>query len=727
MVDLHVYLAPHQIWRPQYNNIDNDDITQSLSLGFIRIQPEARVYQLREELEIQLNSADLPQEYVFLKSVGRCLTKVKQHQEYQLKAKHFLPQLNSAKKYGNELYIMEASHRGGDSSASNSVPVSSENGRVSGGMYNEQNSFKRPKNGVPDYQLPALPKKLSPVGRPHQKLKHVAPNLFNTNSHSPSNSSPHSKSHSKSSSNSNSGDGGGGGGGGGGGHGHSYPHLPLLYPANADGGDDYDDDDYDYAAPRPQRRLRASHSPVPRRTLAAVSRHRPSPFRHSNHDNDDSNNGGDGGAASRMKDATKLEQQQQSYSSRRPKVPQRGAGDDVTAATTNNNNSNSNTKGGESGSSSSRRRRRRQAEEDEDEEKEEGEEGEEEKEREANSNNRGRRGSGGGGGEARGAGLVDEEERRALEVLEREREEQARWEELNTEEQNMEVGLRAGLEVKERERVVVVDEEEEEGEKEGRKRKGKVRGGEEEIERVGGAVARVSPRRDVHPATTTTTTTTTTTPRLDPSNPGNYCKKGPYVSEKLSEILESIREQRKSKERQREELVKRAKFLQTRLQHQRGHARDQWKKRYYEEKKKTGPQEEQCNKLRHELDVIHRKYMTSLEPAQEKPARIMAKKPSERNNVFIQATRLRHDTDDLQRRVDHAKMKLTAELKLRNQTEMEVRALKGELIQQKINLNLIRKQQHYTTATTTTTTGLYHTGAQDTVAALKQPLLQTAK
>lgn len=57
-------------------------------------------------------------------------------------------------------------------------------------------------------------------------------------------------------------------------------------------------------------------------------------------------------------------------------------------------------------------------------------------------------------------------------------------------------------------------------------------------------------------------------------------------------------------------------------------ARDIWKKRYFEEKKKTGPYEEQCNRLRHELDIIHKKLLSTLEGPKEKATQLKDIKPS---------------------------------------------------------------------------------------------------
>lgn len=57
-------------------------------------------------------------------------------------------------------------------------------------------------------------------------------------------------------------------------------------------------------------------------------------------------------------------------------------------------------------------------------------------------------------------------------------------------------------------------------------------------------------------------------------------------------------------------------------------ARDLWKKRYFDEKKKTGPLEEQTNRLRHELDIIHKKLLATLEGPKEKATKLNDLKPS---------------------------------------------------------------------------------------------------
>ena len=69
--------------------------------------------------------------------------------------------------------------------------------------------------------------------------------------------------------------------------------------------------------------------------------------------------------------------------------------------------------------------------------------------------------------------------------------------------------------------------------------------------------------------------------------------------------------------------------MQGKSQNKRNQARDVWKKKYFEEKKKTPPLEEQCSKLRQELDQLHRKIMASLEGGRERDRKFPLEKPSE--------------------------------------------------------------------------------------------------
>ena len=49
-------------------------------------------------------------------------------------------------------------------------------------------------------------------------------------------------------------------------------------------------------------------------------------------------------------------------------------------------------------------------------------------------------------------------------------------------------------------------------------------------------------------------------------------------------------------------------------------ARDMWKKKYFEEKKKTPPLEEQSTRLRTDLESVHKRLMAQMEGGKDKPA-----------------------------------------------------------------------------------------------------------
>lgn len=56
-----------------------------------RVSPDILLKDLRSEIEKQCSVEEIPKDYVFLKSVGRALTRVKPYQEQEIKVKHFMP------------------------------------------------------------------------------------------------------------------------------------------------------------------------------------------------------------------------------------------------------------------------------------------------------------------------------------------------------------------------------------------------------------------------------------------------------------------------------------------------------------------------------------------------------------------------------------------------------------------------------------------------------------
>nr|XP_053640589.1 uncharacterized protein LOC128694480 [Cherax quadricarinatus] len=90
LVEVHVYILPQDKWIPFRRLARNQVVEETVSAGFIRVLPDVTLHELRPELLGQLND-DLPENYVFIKSVGRNFTQVKPHQEHVVKVKSFLP------------------------------------------------------------------------------------------------------------------------------------------------------------------------------------------------------------------------------------------------------------------------------------------------------------------------------------------------------------------------------------------------------------------------------------------------------------------------------------------------------------------------------------------------------------------------------------------------------------------------------------------------------------
>ncbi|XP_071838829.1 uncharacterized protein [Apostichopus japonicus] len=104
LVDLHVYQVPEEVWNLKYRSAYNEVINETISIGFVRVWPELSIWNLRTELLNQLGPDCVPGEFVYVRSVGRCLTKVKGRQELELKVKAFLPPRN----FAPEIFILEA-------------------------------------------------------------------------------------------------------------------------------------------------------------------------------------------------------------------------------------------------------------------------------------------------------------------------------------------------------------------------------------------------------------------------------------------------------------------------------------------------------------------------------------------------------------------------------------------------------------------------------------------
>ncbi|XP_071154889.1 spermatogenesis-associated protein 1-like isoform X25 [Mytilus edulis] len=603
--DLHVYIVPPDLWRERYNNLLNQNVTETISAGIIRVHPETRVCNLRDELETQLGAELLPRDFIFLKSVGRSITRLKPKQEFQLKVKHFLPP-NS---YAPELYLLEVENRDDENETTGSTRPTTRSPQFTESEDERQSNRYRqkPRNATSPYRYTSpLPKIKSDRGGSQktvesvthfdqngdtdgEKLVTVSNSWGGDTRRSPRRSpqtsrrSPPPRSPPPQ---------------------NDYSHKQNEYPSQQN---DYPPPQNDYPD---TSRLNASptHSGVTDKPVA--SSHQPVASKYDPRSATYTNQTNDSGIAGLTPEEYRenyddAERRKNEYNeSRQKELENRLNGDRMNGDL----------------DDSDRQRRLR-----EDQEREEWER------KNRDEDERRRR---------------EEEDRRRREEEERQREEDER-----------------------RRR-------EEEREKMARE---KLSGSDEDLNRFPSP-----PPMNV----------ASTDQDLD-SGSQNLTKEQKQAEKKrLLQELEAAREARRAVERQREELVKKAKLMQNKTQNRRNHARDLWKKRYFEEKKRTPPLEEQCNKLRHELDVIHRKLMNALEgSSKDKNTRMENLKPSKQNNYKIQATRLTHEIDDLRRRLENAKMKLTAEMKLRNQAETELRALRAELTQKKIHLTLSRNQQ----------------------------------
>ncbi|XP_009872093.1 PREDICTED: spermatogenesis-associated protein 1 [Apaloderma vittatum] len=156
---------------------------------------------------------------------------------------------------------------------------------------------------------------------------------------------------------------------------------------------------------------------------------------------------------------------------------------------------------------------------------------------------------------------------------------------------------------------------------------------------------------------------------------------------KMVEQLQQMQINRRHMEKNREEQIKKAKALLEQNKLRRYHAREEWKKKYFEAKKATVSLEDALNKLRQDLELYHQKLLLQLE------ARESRKQPNNmansKNYTIIRITTVQHELDQLRRKLDDTKMKLVIEIKMRKQAASEVRALRAELTQKKIHSALI--------------------------------------
>ncbi|XP_056019188.1 caldesmon-like isoform X14 [Ostrea edulis] len=525
LVDLHVYIVPPDIWRERYNNFLNQNVTETISAGIIRVHPERLVYDLRDELDQQVGVEMLPRDYVFLKSVGRSITRLKQKQEYQLKAKHFIP----PQAYAPELYLLEISADDRESSRTSTRPQSpysqnpeSEDERRSGNKSKHRNNESSP------YRYSPLPK-IKPTHSPPHRVEYNHNGDIKTENGRLSDSwgsnrdkrTPPPP--------------------------RSVPRTPTRPKVSRE------------FTPRNQTPREESHRAPPRSSPSPTDHRKranqnqePGSGTYTNHTNEDS--------------GINVNSPEDHFDALDRRKQDEDRNDDL----------------------------HRRLHPENDEHRRNGEEDNDEWERRRRE---------------------DEERRR------REEEERRRREE---EEQRREEEERRRLE-EERARIS----------------KQQLTGSDEDLNRFPSP-----PPLQMNDSNEGHDTESSKQNRKAENAPAVFVTKHSLskqetkkeIKERLLKELEAAREARRAVEKQREELVKKAKLMQTKTQNRRNHdmmnifdARDIWKKRYFEEKKKTPPLEEQCNRLRHELDIIHRKLMNTLEgPSKDKSTKHGDLKPSQK-------------------------------------------------------------------------------------------------
>ncbi|CAF1009501.1 unnamed protein product [Adineta ricciae] len=107
-VDLHIYIIPKEVWKNNQNLAENDAMTNAVSVGFVRVPDDLTIADLRRHIfDISNDMSNFPKKFLYLRSVGRCLTKVKQQQEKELKVKNYRPPMA----FAPEIYLLEDSRK----------------------------------------------------------------------------------------------------------------------------------------------------------------------------------------------------------------------------------------------------------------------------------------------------------------------------------------------------------------------------------------------------------------------------------------------------------------------------------------------------------------------------------------------------------------------------------------------------------------------------------------
>ncbi|KAM6217077.1 spermatogenesis-associated protein 1 [Rhynchocyon petersi] len=159
--------------------------------------------------------------------------------------------------------------------------------------------------------------------------------------------------------------------------------------------------------------------------------------------------------------------------------------------------------------------------------------------------------------------------------------------------------------------------------------------------------------------------------------------------ENIIEQMKQVKKERRYLETIRAELMKKAEKLFEQSKSNHYHACDGWKKKYFETKKVTASLEGVLTKLQEDLELYYKKLLMQLEAREIKMRpKNLANITDSKNYLIIQITEVQRAIDQLKRKLDTDRMKLIIEVKMRKQAVSDLRTLKAELGQKKINPSL---------------------------------------
>nr|XP_037288910.1 uncharacterized protein LOC119181771 [Rhipicephalus microplus] len=161
---------------------------------------------------------------------------------------------------------------------------------------------------------------------------------------------------------------------------------------------------------------------------------------------------------------------------------------------------------------------------------------------------------------------------------------------------------------------------------------------------------------------------------------------------RLQKKLDALREERLACEAKREDLLRRAKFLQGKATSTRDQARDMWRRRYAEEKKITPKLEEESARWRLELERLHRELLARVEGELRLTGYPRFEQPSNKLSYKIMIAKVLQEIEDLKRRLEYTRISLGAEVRLRTHAEREVKNLREDLLKKKIQVTLTKKE-----------------------------------